>query len=463
MMSSTLSLQTMLKFLSIISLSVHALFSSNFLGLNNGDRETTTLSLSDKTFQAHINSLKPATYRFPAGTAANYWDWKAGCQQGSNKCGTIVNKVEDLASFLQSSTSTITPILVVNMLTDTLASQLQFLDAAKNAGVPIEVIELGNEFFNNHADYVAKFPTGKEYGTECTKWITSISKVYPNVTFLAVGAPSVIGNNARKESWNKDMFSTLIGTNSVTMHEYHDSMLPAVSSFKASDVPTMLGAPFYYMDGINTAADTLPTGVDVYMTEFNLKDDVASGICGTWAHGLYIATEILLAVNSSRISHVNIHCTIEYATLGSLFSDTTSFDFPLSPDTTLVTTEFGKSATGYASTLLSTAMNGASTAVSNSLSPPPSVINGASGVTYPAVISSSFLGGSQGNTAVLINLNAAYTFDPIQLNGGPFTQFSTIHAAATVPVNNEQALTFVNGTVSSSMTLPAHSITVLYS
>ena len=57
------------------------------------------------------------------------------------------------------------------------------------------------------------------------------------------------------------------------------------------------------------------------MTEFNIKDTVASGVTGTWAHGLYVATTILLAMNTnaSRISALNVFCSIKDAQLGTLF------------------------------------------------------------------------------------------------------------------------------------------------
>ncbi len=53
-------------------------FSQFFLGLNNGEHETVSASFADPLFQAAMAPIMPAVYRYPAGTAANYWDWRAG-------------------------------------------------------------------------------------------------------------------------------------------------------------------------------------------------------------------------------------------------------------------------------------------------------------------------------------------------------------------------------------------------
>ena len=49
-----------------------------FFGYNQGEKEAHTCSLSDKAFQAAIAAQDLGTYRYPAGTVANYWDWRQG-------------------------------------------------------------------------------------------------------------------------------------------------------------------------------------------------------------------------------------------------------------------------------------------------------------------------------------------------------------------------------------------------
>ena len=51
------------------------------------------------------------------------------------------------------------------------------------------------------------------------------------------------------------------------------------------------------------------------------RPSAASGVTGTWAHGLYMATTVLLALNTSasRVSALNVFCSIKDAQLGTLF------------------------------------------------------------------------------------------------------------------------------------------------
>ncbi len=49
-----------------------------FFGYNQGEKEAHTCSLTDQAFQAAINRQALGTYRYPAGTIANYWDWRHG-------------------------------------------------------------------------------------------------------------------------------------------------------------------------------------------------------------------------------------------------------------------------------------------------------------------------------------------------------------------------------------------------
>jgi hypothetical protein len=101
---------------------------------------------------------------------------------------------------------------------------------------------------------------------------------------------------------------------------------------------------------------------------------------------MYMAATILLALNesSSRVSALNVFCSIKDAQLGTLFegalrtatgsgcgaapgapprstlasADTQSFDYALSPDPTLVTATYDRSATGWATSLLAGAGEG---------------------------------------------------------------------------------------------------------
>jgi hypothetical protein len=96
-----------------------------------------------------------------------------------------------------------------------------------------------------------------------------------NASFAAVGQPSVVGHNPRTNGWNAAMLPALSGSGiaAVTMHEYHDSQIGTAPAFTDALVPTMLGAPAYWMAGLGAfVRSSLPAQYSVWMTEFNIKD-----------------------------------------------------------------------------------------------------------------------------------------------------------------------------------------------
>lgn len=198
--------------------------SRSWFGFNPGDDIAKSGPWKDAAFNAAAASLHASSTRFPSGTAANYWDWRRGCEDfPSGKC-TGTSTVPDFAAFAAASNTTVT--FVLNMLTDPggLTSQLAFLAACEAAGMPVLYVELGNEFYNNHPDNVKAFPTGADYGKVASTWMAAVRAAYPAAAVSVVGVPSYrSGNDPRLTGWNKGLFSTLTGARAgdgVTMHEY---------------------------------------------------------------------------------------------------------------------------------------------------------------------------------------------------------------------------------------------------
>jgi len=447
-----------------VSLDAPAPLSPAFWGYNNGEKETTGVSLSDPAYQAAQAKQGLSSYRYPAGTAAQYWDWPNGCEFGDTKhCGTVNNTVQALASFVAATG--VKPTVVVNMLTDPkgLPSQLAFLAAIEAAGVAINAIELGNEFFNAHPDFIKAFPTGADYGKLAATWAAAFAAAHPAAALIAVGQPSVLGNNARKGAWNADMVPHLPpSVTGLTMHEYHATGLPkGRGTFTQKDVAVALGAPFATVATIVDAiAGHVPPRFDVWMTEFNLKEDVAAGVAGSWAHGLYVATEALLAANATRtrISHVNLHCAVGYADDGALFAVTDAFAFgSLSPNQNLPTALFGRSAEGYTTALLGAGSRGATAAAGMAFSPNPTIDGGVNG-KYPTLLGVAFSGGPAGASAVVVNLGAA----AVSVPAAGYKAYASATADPTAPVNAPAKVTEAKGAVAGGAApLPAYGILLL--
>ncbi|MGE0160586.1 MAG: hypothetical protein AB7T31_14345 [Gemmatimonadales bacterium] len=95
--------------------------------------------------------LLPAVLRYPGGTTANHWDWQTGWFTADSTTppmfanitpkGTI--RAEEFATGADAAGAR--PLLVVNVQHSTLAYQLAGLAHAASVGVPVELVELGNE------------------------------------------------------------------------------------------------------------------------------------------------------------------------------------------------------------------------------------------------------------------------------------------------------------------------------
>jgi hypothetical protein len=159
---------------------------------------------------------------------------------------------------------------------------------------------------------------------------------------------------------------------------------------------------------------------------------------------------------------VNKHCLGSYAYSAALFVDTTSFDFPLSPDASAATQTWGTSGPGAALALLGAAMRGATSTAALAFAPNPEVTP-ASGAAYPSLVGHAFSGGGAGASALVVNLADSATTLTSGLEG--YSTFTTLAAAGepTVAVNSDAKLARTHGKVqpSAGVALPAYSVLLL--
>ena len=266
--------------------------------------------------------------------------------------------------------------------------------------------------------------------------------------------------------WNSQLFASLVGARAgdgVSMHEYDASGAGTGKKFTEADVPTMLATPFATAARIATAAQALPAWSSIWITEYNLlynanKPDVPC--FGTWAHGLYLATETLLVLTTVpkvAAGRVCRHCLFSFAADGALFEDTASFDFDMSPDKTLPTLLYGRSAAAEALALVGNATKERTSFAPLAFAPNPKTPGG-----VDSLVGASFSGGGLSAAAVIINLSpTALQLSAAETAG--YTAFVQVSCAdATTPVNKEGAVTRAAGPVSAKLALPAYSVTHLY-
>ena len=180
----------------------------SWFGYNDGARVLKDGPWHSRPFQMAVARLAPSTIRFPGGTVANSWDWRNGCNDATAGCSAGnpgPSKLEDFAATINATGAS--ALLVLNMLTDNLNSQLAFLRRAHQLGIPVVGVELGNEFYTALPEHVKWFPDGTAYGRLCARWIRAITAAFPRLPLAVVGTPAVPAVKTRRVEWNKLLFA----------------------------------------------------------------------------------------------------------------------------------------------------------------------------------------------------------------------------------------------------------------
>jgi hypothetical protein len=297
----------------------------------------------DSKLDAVLAKFGPGALRYPGGTNANYWDWQTGWFQPgrwpAEPPGTpIDDKIGVFGTGLSAAGAA--PMFVLNVLTyqgavgsdsvnaAMLRGQLQFLHAAAAAGMPVKMVELGNELYLNGAvsggkhgkDYETRFPTAADYATQMNTWIAAIHKAFPGVQVAPVAAdPNYIsGVSGRRRNWDSAVLPPLKGEDVMSVHE--------IQRVKQSGpVPTVLAQP--YIRYQTFAANQLPLftarKLPLWITAFNMEDQTPGHtLQGTWLHGLYVAEQALLYLANPDFRYIGLSGSIGTAHGGAIFDGT---------------------------------------------------------------------------------------------------------------------------------------------
>jgi hypothetical protein len=423
--------------------------------------------------------LRPSTLRYPAGTEANYWDWRKGWfVSGADlppsyrgiepKVNT--NRLEDLQPALKAAGAK--PLFVVNMLTSNLEEQLAMLRRAEALGMPVAYVELGNEYYIGQGDHKAAFPSARDYALEANRWSAAIRRAFPKAKIAAVGASTVPeqASDPRWTGWNRELLPRLRGADAVTIHHYYSSGI-GDTQFKRSrealpvryspaEVAVVLGMPFSAWSRLqkNGLALVEPDR-EVWITEYNLFDQ-GQPLPGTWTHGLGLAAATLLFTDDPKITLIQCHALIGNALFASIFSSDRGFRLTgfTSPTEAPATVPFALTASGRALQLVGDALRGM-TSVQRWSAPGLPTQQGRGGFAYPSVAAWSFSDGRR-REAILLNLAAGsrQLALPAALANGRFEQ---LLGTPLTPVSNSGSLNRNQGRFAGKLDLPPYSITRL--
>lgn len=435
-----------------------------FFGANMGAAMVVKHPEPLPAFVGALSDLGLSTIRFPSGTYGNWYNWSSGEMLPPYAPTAAPTTLADLAAMLKAAGPGTRPIFMLNMLTMDVSSQLAMLRAARAMGLDTSLVELGNEFYLQHNPAYAKvYPTGAVYGRAVNAWVTAIRAEFPASSIAIITTASAGGGGS---AWNTDLFSALApGLENLyaTMHEYHPSGLSCAGCpLTPARAAAMVNHTAVIAAQMAAAVAALPPSVaGVWVTEWSLD---ANGnatqkealVYGTWAEGLFCAALALRYVAIERVVLMDKHALIGDATAGQLFSGADDFNVPGTPNKSLPTTPWTRTASGWSLGLLGDAAVGATTAA-------PVALGGAgAGAAF-------FLPGGAARGA-LLNGGAAplqVAADALAAAGlGACTTAKSLSADPTKGINNEGAgaVAVETAPVASSgvaVTLPPWSVTLL--
>lgn len=384
-------------------------------------------------FITQVEKLQPQLIRFPGGTVSSYWDWRNGwLKEGIDlkfdwaKIKKNSLKLEDL-SFACKQTGAY-PLFVLNMITSTLEEQLEMLRYAYGLGLPVKFVELDNEVYLGDPFYVDRFKTGVEYGKEANNWIAAIKKEFPGVKVSVVGHSARVSagksqkkNFVRTDLWNRDVLSVIKNADAMSFHVYGGNGLNFSAKSLVSDVedeetgdaakvqavfdqpssiPVVLGIPFQRWK--NTEAydyQLLPSGMKVWASEYNLFE--REGVmAGTWAHGLYSATQTLLYFENNKTELACYHNLTTSAQFAAIFNNTNGFAKAVKKKEN---SAYDFTASGYTLSYFGRLISGGGTVMKLKFSYNPQ-ISGLRGQNYPGLYS-WMVNGSKGKKIMVVNLS----------------------------------------------------------
>ena len=310
-----------------------------------------------------VRNLGINNFRYPAGSLGNYWDWDSGWidrevpdslmikwvyEQGL----TESNKTYTLENFAKGQkTLGFTPVFMLNMLSKDLGHSVRNLLKAKDLGLPIKYIELGNELYFNLNFEMSVYPTPEDYGRTCQIWIDSLKSHFPNAKYAIIG--SYIERRERHTDWTNRALKYCTNADAITFHKYSpagidgrlekkrisagtEGVSDATTATRVSpfDNPTdtqeweigLLKNDSTYANFLSTAENSAkyyskinaPQGMEIWATEFNMRDD-QSALRGTWANALNVSKYYDVFLNSP-VSLTNIH-NVGGNLFGQFYSD----------------------------------------------------------------------------------------------------------------------------------------------
>lgn len=446
-------------------------------------------SWSNPEFQQAVRQINPKLLRIPGGTESNYWDWRKGGLVKNVReamAGYPINfrnkdlkydasKLEDLQGGIKETHTE--PIFVLNLATSSLESQLEMLRTARNLGMSVKYIELGNEFYFDVSNYKRVFPSGADYAQTASEWIVAIKQEFPAAKIALVGVAPKPKDSIREQNWQKSLLnSAMYQADAVTLHLYNghglNSQIDSNSTypfFSSEEVQLILGQPFRSWQKLqnNDQLKLIPDNKQIWITEYNLFENVfgkknrdkQQRVMGSWTHGLYALTMSLLFLEDSRIAIACNHVLTGNSRFAAILANKGSFINPSDEDFRVKPKSL--SATGSTLSLLGEATSGMTQGQKINFSPESTLV-GKKNFEYPALYGWVFNDGKHSQAIItnLSNQNIRINLEQIFSASVSYQQFSAVPQTL---ITGNEVIKRKSDTVFPEIMLPAYSVTKLNS
>ncbi|VGO22945.1 hypothetical protein [Pontiella sulfatireligans] len=251
--------------------------------------------------------------RYPGGTYGNYFDWLEG---------HYLTKPVETHNFPPEQTKPASDamdgkmIWMLNVLTDTMPDVTNALGIARDQGVEVKYVEMGNEYYFSKFDPTSAnyetlyiypagvtngWETGTDYGEDMNGWITAMKAEFPDA-ICSLPLTRNVSTSSRGGGWNLDVTTACTNYDAVTIHLYMGSGIDlgyaettdvaeqtAQWNYFVNDtnaVQVVMGvAKNAWIDKLGNPALYLPPNKPVWYTEFGINNRPYT-FTGTWADGL---------------------------------------------------------------------------------------------------------------------------------------------------------------------------------
>ncbi|HEX8955614.1 MAG TPA: hypothetical protein VF798_05040, partial [Burkholderiaceae bacterium] len=398
--------------------------------------------------QRAIKAAGIQTIRFPGGDVGNYWDWQAGTVYPVGKASKTQDGLGALAE-LARATGTY-PLYNINVMTlnnvligkasrqQAIDNQLHMLETAHGMGLPIQDIELGNEFYWSSPDHDRAFPEAADYAAAMNEWAARIKHAYPGARIASMASIPASGD-ARTGAWNGAVIGKIQEVEAVTLHRYDSIVDGGVWDGAAPEAA--LGNVFSDWEKI-VSDEVMPiekAKLRIWVTEFGgLKDCTSNAhFTGTWLEALYQAQMAVQFLSRASIDQIELY-NVTGSTASLMFQNTSAYwDACLNKNIVFHATPGDLTATGQAYALIGAALKQEEYATPLVFPETPTVRPSA-GTPYPSVTGVALTG--HNNQWILLNLSSK----PVTLHYpgmGQGTMESLYAPALTTMVTSEHGLT----------------------